>query len=80
MPKCDLSNLLKSHFDIVVLMYLCCIVLEHHFQRTPLLRYASAFYCPIYPYYACKMHASFRTYQTSEGGQDVWGGVYYTGC
>ena len=31
-----ISIMLKSHFGIGVLLYICCIFSEHHFFRTPL--------------------------------------------
>ena len=40
MPKCDFNKvavtLLKSHFGMGVLLYICCIFSEHLFLRTPL--------------------------------------------
>ena len=34
MPKCDLTS--KSHFDMGVLLWICCIFSEHLFHRTPM--------------------------------------------
>ena len=38
MAKCDFNKvaLLKSHFGMGVLLYICCMFLVHLFQRTPL--------------------------------------------
>ena len=43
MSKCDfnfsfLASLLKSHFDMGVFVYICCIFSEHLFLRAPLER------------------------------------------
>ena len=36
MPTCDFkATLLKSHFGMSVLLYVCCICSEHLFLRTP---------------------------------------------
>ena len=36
MPTCDFkATLLKSHFGMSVLLYVCCIFSEHLFLRTP---------------------------------------------